>query len=78
MNARTAVIALAGAGLVVLFAAALRKQAEDAAVVAPHEVNSRHAHSRVAGVVEKTLHEHEGEDSPVVQAFAEALGKDAG
>lgn len=73
MNARTAVIVLAGAGLAVLFIAALRKQAEDGSAVAPHEVNSRHGHARVANVVEKTLQQHEGEDTPFVQAFEQAL-----
>lgn len=58
-------------GLVAFY---LKQQAEaDADLPTPHTVNTDKGHAKVAKVVEKTLHEHEGEDSPVVQAFQEAL-----
>lgn len=35
-------------------------------------------HSPVVQVVEETLHQHEGEDNPIVHAFEEALEHKAG
>lgn len=75
MNIGKTVGFVAVAGLVGgLVAVYLKKQAEaDADLPTPHVVNSDKGHKKVAKVVEKTLHKHEGEDSPVVQAFQEAL-----
>jgi len=58
-------------GIVTYF---LKQQSEaDADLPTPHTVNTDKGHAKVAKTVEKTLHEHEGEDSPVVQAFQEAI-----
>ena len=71
MNARTILLFLAGAAAAAVLVFALRNQASEAAPV--HAVNTETGHARVTHIVEKTLHEHEGEESPIVAAFAEAL-----
>ena len=78
MNAGKIVGFVAAAGLVGgLVAVYLKNKAEaDADLPTPHTVNTDKGHKKVAKAVEKTLHQHEGEDSPVVQAFQEALAAD--
>lgn len=74
MNARTIILALAGGGLVLLLTKSFQSQPEKASsapVPAPQAPAA--AASPVAAVVEETLHQHEGEHSPFVEAFAEAL-----
>lgn len=66
---------VAGLGLVGGLVALYLKQqaAANEGLEAPHSVNTDKGHAKVTKAVKKTLREHEGEDSPVVQAFQEAL-----
>lgn len=66
---------VAGLGLIGgLVAYYVKQQAEaNEGLEAPHSVNTDKGHAKVTKAVKKTLHEHEGEDSPVVQAFQAAL-----
>jgi len=74
MNVGKTLAFVAAAGLVGgIVAYYLKEQAEGEDLPTPHTVNTDKGHAKVAKVVEKTLHEHDGEDSPVVQAFQEAL-----
>lgn len=82
MNARTAILALAGGALVLLLIKSFRSQPEKGASSAapqgqPAQTPSAPEASPVVSVVEETLHQHEGEQSPFVAAFEEALHHDA-
>lgn len=78
MNARNALIFAAAFGLVGgLVAYFLKKQQEaNEGLETPHAVNTPKAHKHVAHVVEDVLEKHQGEDSPVVQAFDKAVHLD--
>lgn len=69
MNARTLTLYLAGTGALALLVRALTSQTTPAAAPPPH--------SPLAPVVAKTLHKHEGEASPMVEAFEHALQQEA-
>ncbi len=72
MNARTLTLYLAGTGALALLVRALTSQTTPAAAPpAPPP------HSPLAPVVAKTLHKHEGEASPMVEAFEHALQQEA-
>jgi len=71
MNARTILLFLAGAAAAAILVTMLRTR--DSQTASVHGVNTEEGHARVSHIVEKTLHEHEGEESPIVAAFAEAL-----
>jgi len=67
MNARTIILALAGGALALLLIKSLQSQPERS-VPSPAP-----APGPVVSMVEETLHQHEGEQSPFVEAFEEAL-----
>lgn len=67
MNARNTILALAGAALALLLIKSFQSQPERrTSAPAPDP-------GPVVSVVEATLHQHEGEHSPFVEAFEEAL-----
>ncbi len=72
MNVRTVTLYLAGTGTLALLAKALMSQSTPAA-----RPPAPPPHSPLAPVVAKTLHKHEGEDTPIVQAFEHALQEEA-
>lgn len=70
MNARTAILALAGGALFLLLIKSFQSQPEKTASSPIPDTNP------VASLVEETLHQHEGEQSPFVEASEEALHSD--
>ncbi len=67
MNARTLMLALAGGGLVLLLIKSFQIQP-------PQSPKAQMPGSApVVSLVEETLHQHEGEHSPFVEAFEQAL-----
>lgn len=78
MNARTIILSLAGGAVVLLLIRSLQSQPPQSAPASgPAPKVPAPASSPVAAVVEETLHQHEGENSPFVEAFAEALHPEA-
>lgn len=68
MNARNAFAYFAATALAALVIKKLAEQSKDSPGKAPAPDNSKVAH-----LVEETLHKHEGEDNPIVHAFEAAL-----
>jgi hypothetical protein len=67
MNVRSTILALAGAALALLLIKSFQSQPERSAPSPAPDPGP------VASMVEETLHQHEGEQSPCVAAFEEAL-----
>ena len=79
MNVRTAILAVFGGTLAVLLIKALRSQPLKSASApdpSPAVSAATSDPSPVVAIVEETLHQHEGEQSPFVEAFEEALHSD--
>ncbi len=66
MNTRNTLVFLAAAAVAVVVVKKFAGRSETASGGSPDN-------SRVAHLVEETLHQHEGEDNPVVHAFEAAL-----
>lgn len=81
MNARIAILAVLGGSLALLLTRVLKSQSPksrpaltpDASPVVSAATPDA---SPVVSIVEETLHQHEGEQSPFVAAFEEALHSD--
>jgi hypothetical protein len=71
MNARTFLISLVAAASVVYFLKTVTNKAQKAG--SPAAAPSKADNSQVVHLVEETLHQHEGEDNPIVHAFEAAL-----
>ena len=71
MNTRTLFIALAAAAGAAYLVKTLSNKAQKAGSLP--SVTPKADNSQVVHLVEETLHQHEGEDNPIVHAFEAAL-----
>lgn len=71
MNIKTLIVLLAAAAVAAYLIKNDRGKAQNAASQAP--AMPKTDNSQVVHLIEETLHRHEGEDNPIVQAFEAAL-----